>query len=282
MPAAPEGPFRTCYGSEFCQTLLPSAAGLREAWQAMASEHGAFTLLTPPVDDHGLERVARLLGVLAERPGEKEVVVNDWGVLRLLRGWRGQFRPVLGRLLTKMLRDPRILPTTESGEDAAVPLPMQQSGITASAQLGVLRAEGVEWVEVDNLRQGVRIDFGSLGLKPSVHLPFGLVTSGRVCLFAGLHQPRAAKFSPQTACQRECHRYQATMTDPAARAGDAELVQQGNTVFYRQDPGLIERGLSWAEAQRGRVVLRRGPFDEVGHITEDVALARRWLQGASA
>ncbi len=37
------------------------------------------------------------------------MVVNDWGVLQLLRSEYPEFKPVLGRLLNKSKRGPRIM-----------------------------------------------------------------------------------------------------------------------------------------------------------------------------
>ena len=53
--------------------------------------------------------------------GATEVVVNDWGVLRLVRREFPGLRPVLGRLMNKMMRDPRVAPFYSGGPDDARP-----------------------------------------------------------------------------------------------------------------------------------------------------------------
>lgn len=95
-PAALRGYDRVYLGSEFCQNLLPPAA----AFRALAGTFGGpLTLVTPLLSDSGLDAAAALVKAAAPAKGAPlEVVVNDWGLLRLLRKNR-RVRPVLGRLL---------------------------------------------------------------------------------------------------------------------------------------------------------------------------------------
>src|SRR5437867_3594050 len=74
----------------------------------------------PYVTDRGLARPRPLLEAAASERGEgTEVVVNDWGVLRLVRREFPGLRPVLGRLMNKMMRDPRVAPFYSGGPDDA-------------------------------------------------------------------------------------------------------------------------------------------------------------------
>jgi hypothetical protein len=60
----------------------------------------AFTLVTPWLDDMALTDMAALLRGLPDSRG-LEVVVNDWGLLRLIRREGIPVEPVLGRLLVR-------------------------------------------------------------------------------------------------------------------------------------------------------------------------------------
>jgi len=95
-PAALRGYDRVYIGSEFCQNRLPSAAaflGLARIFK------GPLTLVTPLLSDSGLDGAAALIKAVGPAKGKPlEVVVNDWGLLRLLEKNR-RVRPVLGRLL---------------------------------------------------------------------------------------------------------------------------------------------------------------------------------------
>jgi len=105
-----QGGYRRLYfGQEFCERLLPTRSQLDEM-QERARELGlAFTLVTPYVTEEGLEQVEALVGHLSGCDSRAEVVVNDWGVLYWLRETHPDLVPVLGRLLTKQKRGPRIL-----------------------------------------------------------------------------------------------------------------------------------------------------------------------------
>ncbi len=269
---------RVYYGPEFCETLLPTPKALLEAYRSRARTFAAFTFVTPPVGEDGLAKLQVLLGLLAQQDQPVEVVVNDWGVLRLVAAMRDRCQPVLGRLMNKMLRDPRITPRI-AGESllAEAVLASQQSALTSQLFSGLLRSHGIATVELDNLYQGIDMDFDGLGLRPSLHVPFGFVASGPACFQAGMHQPKTKKFSNDTPCRLECQTYIGQMTDSAAPGRQAPLLTQGNTVFYRQDAALVERGLAWAQAHGARVVLHQTPFGE-GYATENIDLARSWVE----
>jgi hypothetical protein len=95
-PAALKGYDRVYIGSEFCQNRLPSA----DAFFGLAKIFkGPLTLVTPLLSDSGLDGAVALIKAVAPAKGKPlEVVVNDWGLLRLMEKNR-RARPVLGRLL---------------------------------------------------------------------------------------------------------------------------------------------------------------------------------------
>ena len=264
------------FGAEFCEALMPSRSALLAASRRHAA--GSFTYVTPPVGEAALSRLQGHLELLATEGRPVEVVVNDWGALRLVRATSPLLRPVLGRLLNRMLRDPRVTPLFDTDVvTAAAAEASRQNAFTSPGYAAHLRAHGVEVVELDNLYQGIDIDFAEVGLRPALHVPFGVVASGPACFFAGIHQPKHEKFMSETPCQLECRTYAAQMTDPDASRPQPPLRAQGNTVFYRHDAALMERGLAWAERWGARVVVRQDPLGE-GRATTDVALARRWLE----
>jgi hypothetical protein len=261
LPELPSGS-RLVFGNDFCEALLPGPARLLRMVRGARVRGAPFTWVTPPVTDAGLGKLRRLLPVLADEDGEAEVVVNDWGTLRLLRERAPGLRPVLGRLLARMHRDPRV-PT--SG-----PLGAASAPFTA-----LLRANGVDRVELDAAPPGQAPEFGGSGLRATVHLPFGFVSSGRICPFAAVHQEKERMFLPGSRCRAECRTWNATMESPTPRPSGEALLAAGNTVFQRHSPELLAQELAASDGRR--FVVRRRPFDEVAHATDDPALARRWL-----
>ena len=277
--AAAESPIvaeRLYFGSEFCQTLLPAPQALHSFMDSLAPTCKGVSVRIPPLTNDGHERLASLLSAIAPHRGaiDVELVVNDWGTLAWLAEREVAPPVVLGRLACKLLRDPRIPVETWSGAGLPGIAAIRESSLASAPHLEVLRQYRVERVEIDVLRQGLDIDFRALRLRPTVHLPFGYVTSGRICQLAGLGHPERDRFVPGTPCRHECRRFFAAMPRP----NESSLLLFGNTVFTKHDRHTIALGLGMAETAGGRVVFHTAPFSEVAYATEDMAEARRWLE----
>ncbi len=270
---------RVYYGTEFCQTLLPNPNALDEAYKTSTKEGLGFTFVTPSVNDKGLRKLEVLFAFLAKQNAGIEVVVNDWGVLRLLSQDNSHLKPVFGRLMNKMLRDPRVTPRykTEDAPEEAL-LALQQSGITSSHYHQLLKSFGIDRIELDNLYQEIEIDFKAMSLRPSIYVPYGYVTTGRVCMFGALNQPKEKKFTSSTVCRKECRKYIATMVDSSYQINGRRLLYTGNTIFYQQDEKMIEKALIWAEEHDARIVYQPSPFGEMAYATVDIELARDWMK----
>jgi len=162
---------RLYYGVEFCERLVPAASQVRRAYEAATCRRLSFSLLTPYVTDAGLGRLWPLFEWLAALDDSSaEVVVNDWGVLHLLRRDFPRLRPVLGRLMNRMLRDPRIAGEFASPQAPAAALQvLRQSGVTAALFRRFLGQVGITMVEFDNLLQGLDMNFREFGLSASLY-----------------------------------------------------------------------------------------------------------------
>jgi hypothetical protein len=122
---------------------------------------------------------------------------------------------------------------------------LQQCSITAPAYRKLLDCHGIEIVELDNVFQGIGVDFAPLGLRGSMYLPYGYVATGRVCMIGSLHLTKEKKFATDGACQRECHDYVTELdygASPHEANSERKFFQKGNTVFYVHS----DRMLSWA------------------------------------
>jgi hypothetical protein len=239
---------RIAYGTEFCQHLLPSPDALR----AIADSGRPLTFLTPYVSDTGIARLRQLFPLLSDA----EVVFNDWGVLRLLRTEFPHLKPVQGRLLNKSLRDPRVTTiyaeTSNAAPESALRV-LQQSNLDNSTYLTLLDRYGVKSVEMDNLPQGTDLAFGSRDISISVYLPFGFISTSRVCMAAGLHYRAAEKFQPGAPCRHECqtHQLEYTYSNSPFSNRDQTFLLKGNTYFYRHSVPMLETLAS--QASQGRI-----------------------------
>ena len=261
--AAARGPLsgaqRVYFGNEFCERLLPSRRDLALVADVCAARELGFTLVTPPVTQSGLAHIEELLTWLEEREGAFEVVVNDWGVLHLLTRRHPRVEPVLGRLMSKQQRDPRILrlftgnpaPQIVDGRlvidvalpDEAVTL-YRATPLSASLTQSALRALGVRRVELDNPLQGFDYQAADDGTA-SLYVPFGVVATSRRCT----SDPRRKSF-PFTdrvdSCTRGCRRMAFELR--AQHIADP-LYRRGNTLFFRNDAlpdgmDLLSRGVN--------------------------------------
>ncbi len=165
-PAALRGKGRLYLGDEFCSNLLPDAGDMRRA----AALGGGVTLVTPLLSDEAFDRVEALARAVPRGAGPLEVVVNDLGLLRVLRGraWKNAV-VCLGRVLGHRVK---VMPPDFAR--------------------GFLKEHRVSRVELDDPALLPR--FEPFGLSVSYHLPFRYISTTRFCPWE-LHWPAPCSFS---------------------------------------------------------------------------------------
>ena len=232
---------RVYYGTEFCQNLIPSPDELKAMYSAAGAKGKSLTLLTPYVTDRGLDKLKALFRYLDKQESRTEVVFNDWGVLKLLNEEYASLEPVLGRLLTKQRRDPRVAAALLNTQKAQkkidgetgttnILIPKENppslyehfrgSVINAPVFRKFLQARGIRRVEIDNLAWDMKVETGKR-IGVSVYLPFAYVTTTRLC---GLLTMSYA------ACRKECRKYFLSFKSPSS---PYPFFIRGNTVFYK-------------------------------------------------
>ena len=111
---------RIYFGQEFCERLLPSQDDIEKVCAFSERENVHLTLVTPYVTDKGLLKVEKLIELFADKMPGAEVVFNDWGVFQFFKEKGLDVKPVLGRLLNKQKRGPRLRPPKgDTGERAS-------------------------------------------------------------------------------------------------------------------------------------------------------------------
>jgi hypothetical protein len=225
-------------GHEFCERLLPSPRELARTIERAAERGLDLTLLTPYVTEQGLRRVRALLEVLDAKAPGAEVVFNDWGVLRVLSRELPGLRPVLGRLLTKMKRGPR-LASLAGAFNAATARYFRSCSLDVPLYRSFLRSRGVARVELDNVLQGLDLELG--GLRASLYVPYGYVATTRLCLAASCDRHGMEDEVGIFPCRKECRDYTFELRQ---RGVPAVQLRKGNTVFFENPelPGNLERG----------------------------------------
>jgi hypothetical protein len=184
----------------------------------------AFTLVTPWLDDMALTDMAALLRGLPDSRG-LEVVVNDWGLLRLIRREGIPVEPVLGRLLV------RGGPVANAAGGGAGIIPA--GNLDAPGFLELLTSLGVRRVETDGLAPppSVRVAGGPVLTR---HLGVSFVTLTRRCpwRFDGSRWETGP-------CSRPCLSGLFTL----AREDGLAVIHDGNAQFVRTgDPDMTGGG----------------------------------------
>ena len=236
-------PDRVYYGNEFCEKLIPTISELRNCYFFVKPRSIGFTFVTPFVTNIGLKKLVDLLGFLNDQ-NNIEVVFNDWGVFKLIKDRFGNLKPILGRLLTKQRRDPRMLKifnnqhkylkkTTPGGKTKAIlfakkpPRALfehyQASVINLSTYQEYLLSQGINRVEIDNLIWGMDIRVNKK-LGVSIYLPYGYITVSRMCGMLTL---------TYAACKKECKKYFFQLEDESL---PVPFYGIGNAIFYKSNP----------------------------------------------
>jgi len=218
---------RLYFGNEFCQRLLPNPQELEAVLDA--ASHLDFTLVTSYVTDDGLDRVKDLLDCLSRRRQKGEVVFNDWGVFSVLREGYPSFEPVLGRLLNKMKRDPRLVTVVDRIPEISLEY-FRGSNFSVPLFREFLVQNGVRRVEFDNVLQGIDIDVRDM--EVSLYLPYAYITTTRSCLVNACDLPEKSEIIDISSCRQECQRYTFHLKSDVM---PVDLVRRGNTLFFENE-----------------------------------------------
>jgi hypothetical protein len=221
---------RLYFGMEFCERLLPSLSQLKKALDFTRKNHLTFTLVTPYVTESGLKKVEKLIELLTELQPESEIVFNDWGVFHLLREENYPLKPVLGRLLNKMKRGPRIANIKELIPPTSLDYFMTP-GLSIPAIQEFLLTNTIHRVEFDNLLQGLNLSGITSDMHLSLYLPFAYITTTRFCFMSSSKRSEEMEIGVSP-CKKECQHYAFSLLNPVMTT---PLIRKGNTVFFTNE-----------------------------------------------
>ena len=227
-----DGSFHMVYfGNECCQRLIPSVEELQQILDFVLEKNLEFAFVTPYVTDGGLKILDTLFQkVEKEKPGS-EVVFNDWGVLHALNQRYHNLEPVMGRLLNKMKRGPRLMNLLDS-------LPQSTADYFRGSSLDVplyrqfLIKKRVRRVELDNLLQGIVLNFSAPKLNASLYIPYAYITTTRLCLAISCDVHGKEDEIGIFPCKKECQEYTFQLIHPVM---SMPLIRKGNTVFFKNE-----------------------------------------------
>ena len=106
-------PDRLYIGNQFCHNLFPEEEQLFSIMDKMYSEGLAITLVFSYIREFMIPSVEKLLEKVDNwcciHGVDVEILINDWAMAEMICGKTGRLTPVLGNLLNKRKKDPRML-----------------------------------------------------------------------------------------------------------------------------------------------------------------------------
>ena len=245
---------RIYIGDEFCRNRLPDPGELSKICGFADRKKLSLTLLTPVLTDQGVEECKDLFDRFYHWNSSSEVVVNDLGVLFFLKKNYPGFQISMGRLFNKGFKDPRL-------EQTDIQAPGGMEGILNDCSfhhenIQVLAEDlGIQRFEQDLLPYADPDGLGNSRLRTAVYLPFGYVTTGRVCFSAGLNQGSDTRFRLANGCSSPCATHSLELKSSSLAF---KLFQNGNTIFYLYTLSMIRSLLKKARKQKFRLVFQGG------------------------
>ncbi|MBU1340229.1 MAG: hypothetical protein KKE44_04995 [Proteobacteria bacterium] len=247
-------PDRIYVGDEFCPARMPDLHGLSRFIRFADKKELPLTLLTPVLTDPGIEHLIPLFDRVSRWNPASEVVINDLGVLFFLKKRYPDFQLSMGRLFNKGFKDPR-LDLNKSRVSEKINGFLNDCSFNRENIQILAEGLGIKRVEQDLLPYADPASVGMSRLKTAVYLPFGYVTTGRVCFTAGLNPHTDNRFSLGAACSSPCavHRMELKHPDLVFK-----LFQNGNTIFYLYTLTMIRFLLENARQKGFRLIFQGG------------------------
>jgi hypothetical protein len=222
---------RLYFGNEFCQRLIPSPQDINQVMDFVREQHIAFSLVTPYVTNEGLRKWKEVIEKVAEENPKSEVIFNDWGIFRSIKRLSGELKPVLGRLMTKIKRGPRLMNVLDRLPPDAIKH-LQSTNLSVPAYRKFLVDRGITRVELDHPLQDIKLSNVGSDLHLSLYIPFAYVTTTRFCLVASCDLPERKGMVGIFPCKKECQKYTFTLENPIM---PCTLIRKGNTIFYKNE-----------------------------------------------
>ncbi|KAB7708244.1 hypothetical protein F9802_05970 [Bacillus aerolatus] len=241
-------PDRIIFGSEFCQYRLPAARVVKKALDYCWENGMDFSFATSYVHEEKFKQLADILSLLDEAIQESEkrieVIVNDWGVYYYTKQNFPRLDIIIGRLLNKSIRDPRVAHyynesnAPEEGKDF-----FKKTGLFSEPFRQFLNDGKVSGFEFDQLIQGNSLSEEEAKQTIGLHFPFGCVASGSACMVGFIDSDKADKFRGDPECKQQCQFYVFELKNKRHLDMKNRVFQKGNTAFYSHDSGLVKTGL---------------------------------------
>lgn len=206
-------------GSEFCEHLLPTPNALRNGIKKVLERNCRASLLTPIAAPKDLRALGELLPIL---PDGSEVIASDWGTAYFIRTHFPGLRLVAGRILCRMIKDPRLDAAKSDVAGRFDPRPLR----SMLSRLGFAR------MEIDVPLSDAYATISNLPMPASVHVPFACVAKGRMCRIGSTAITGSERFGVGRRCKKECLSASTRLERPG-KIHEREVYEVGNSIISR-------------------------------------------------
>ena len=195
---------RVYIGSEFCHNMIPDKLQLKKILNICILESYKITVAFPYLLENEISNTDELLYVIneiAESNGMKiEILINDWGMIELVNKYRN-LSLVLGRLLNKRKKDPRIEYIWNYKNNSDL---LKKNYLNNEEFLEGLKNMGITRFEFeDHLTDNELIDS-----KCSLHFPYYQINTSMFCtMYAECKKYNKFKQSLISNCPKYCDNY---------------------------------------------------------------------------
>ena len=196
-------PDRFYIGNQFCHNLFPTEEQLFSIMDKMYSEGSEITLVFSYIREFMLSSVGKLLEKVDNwcciHGVNVEIVVNDWAMVEMLCGKTSRLHPVLGTLLNKRKKDPRI--SYKTGDQKL----FEENSLNAQFYRNFLRnTYGICRFEWETCGYTQLFPLG----KNSLHIPFYQTNTSQYCpLFAVCANGERGRQKLIKNCPEYCREY---------------------------------------------------------------------------
>ena len=192
---------RVYIGNDYCQNKI-NIKNIKELI-SFYNNKVKITLLLPFFTDTYFYKLEEILCFIKGNVKLKhfEIVFNDWGTFYYLRKYYPKFSLVMGRLLTKQKKDPRIniilnnlqdkfkILKSKNNENKIIftkKVPgslndiFSRSSIETNKLFDFLHKNNVSRIEIDNIETNIKLEKNK-NIKVSLYYPYVLLTLTRYC-----------------------------------------------------------------------------------------------------
>jgi len=159
---------RIYFGSELNGNLIPSVEKIKEI---VESSEKNITLVTPFLTEEDLEKLKALLKFAQHCEKINEIVVNDFGAIRLISREYPSLKIIAGRLLIKQKTDPRHHYKSYANKESSL-----HTSLSDIEFIKILKKFKIERAEINNTLQGALLP---KGFEYSLYYPYVLVALKR-------------------------------------------------------------------------------------------------------